>query len=66
MSASDTFTAKIEAYLAATGMAPATFGLEALNDRGFVLRLRAGRSPTLETVDKVLAWMAANPARETA
>jgi hypothetical protein len=36
-------------------------GRFAIGDTGFVLELRRGRSPRLRTVDKVLAWMEANP-----
>jgi hypothetical protein len=39
-------------------------GRSAIGDTGFVLELRRGRSPRLQTVDKVLAWMEANPAVE--
>ena len=64
MITSDSFRRRIEEYLEATGMTASDFGRFAVGDTGFVLELRRGRSPRLSTVDKVLAWMDANPASE--
>lgn len=49
---------EIDAYLARTGMLPTQFGLAAMNDGNFIPRLRGGRTPTLETIDKVRRYMA--------
>ena len=61
MTAREKFLAEIEAYLAATGMTPTDFGLAALNDGSFVGRVRDGRAPNLNTVERVRSWMAAHP-----
>ena len=54
------FLREIEAFLKVTGIKPHCLGEMALGDPSFVLRLGQGRSPTLGTVDRVSAWMAAN------
>ena len=54
---SEHFLERVEAFLASTGTKPSEFGLSAIGDRSFVLNLRRGRSPTLVTVDKVLAYI---------
>lgn len=61
MTAREKFLAEIEAYLAATGMTPTDFGLAALNDGSFVGRVRDGRAPNLNTVERVRSWMASHP-----
>ena len=52
------FRARVEAFLAATGFKPTEFGRQSVGDPSFVLGLRRGRSPTLATADKVLAFIA--------
>ncbi len=54
---SEEFRAQIEAFLATSGFKPSEFGRQAVGDRSFVLNLRRGRSPTLATVDRVLAFI---------
>ena len=44
---------KIETFLAERQMSPTRFGVEALNDREFVRRLRRGSDVRLLTVQKV-------------
>jgi hypothetical protein len=61
MRADDSFRRHVEDYLRRTGMNASDLGRFAIGDTGFVLELRRGRSPRLRTVDKVLAWMEANP-----
>lgn len=51
------FLARVERFLAETGMAPARLGKEVLGDFGFVRQLRKGRSPRLNTVEKVDFFM---------
>lgn len=60
----DEFLQSIEQFLAATGMSATRLGTEALGDPNFVFDLRSGRSPGLNTADKVTAWMREN--RDTA
>ena len=54
---SEHFLARVEAFLAATGTKPSVFGQYAVGDSAFLLNLRRGRSPTLATADKVLAYI---------
>lgn len=54
---------EIDAYLARTGMLPTQFGLAAMNDGNFIPRLMNGRTPTLETIDKVRRYMAESNGR---
>ncbi|MFM9860638.1 hypothetical protein RUR49_19440 [Pseudoxanthobacter sp. M-2] len=63
---SSQFRERVEAFLAASEFKPTEFGRQATGDPTFVLNLRRGRSPTLATVDKVLAFIAemeADPSR---
>ena len=57
----DVFVAEVEAFLECTGMDPGAFGREAVGDPGFVRRLRAGRTTTLEAVDRVTAFIESRP-----
>lgn len=50
----------IEAFLAVSGMAPATFGHETVNDGKFVSRLRNGGSCTLQTADRIRKYISEN------
>lgn len=61
MSIHASFLASIEAYLSASGMSAFAFGSAAVKDPNFVRELRAGRSPSLRIVEKVEAYMQANP-----
>ena len=51
------FMARVDAFLERTGVAPATLGRQAVGDPNLVRELRHGRSPTLATVDQLLAFM---------
>ena len=44
---------EIEAFLERTGMTQTSFGLMAMNDGNYISRLRGGRTPTLQTLDRV-------------
>lgn len=52
------FLAEVEAFIAATGMSLAEFGLKAANDRNLVTQLRAGREPRSALREKVRAFIA--------
>jgi hypothetical protein len=54
---SEHFAARVEAFLKASGFKPSEFGRQAIGDAAFILNLRRGRSPTLATADKVLAFI---------
>ena len=58
------FRREVEAFLKVTGAKASVLGEEAAGDRSFVVRLRRGASPSLGTVDRVRAWMAANSSAE--
>lgn len=51
------FREQVEAFLTESGFKPTEFGRQAVGDPSFVLNLRRGRSPTLATADKVLAFI---------
>jgi hypothetical protein len=52
------FVARVEEFLKRTGIKPSEFGRQAIGDRAFVTNLRRGRSPTLATADRVMAFIA--------
>lgn len=51
------FNNRVETFLAKTGMAPATFGREALNDPNFVARMRNGARSWPETQKRCLNFI---------
>ena len=53
----DKLLADIEQFIADHAMSPTAFGAASLNDRHLVRRLRAGASVTLDTADKIRAFM---------
>ncbi len=57
---------EIEDFLAATGMAPTTFGKDAVNDGHFVARLRGGSNITIGTIDRARSFMEGRRAAESA
>ena len=60
------FRSEVEAFLRVTGTKLSVLGEEAAGNPSFVGRLRKGASPSLRTVDRVRAWMAANASAEEA
>jgi hypothetical protein len=52
------FLSDIERFLARYDMKSTVFGQRALGDSGFVFDLRRGRSPRLNTAERVVQWMA--------
>lgn len=51
------FRRDVETFLSTRRMNATEFGVKAMNDKGFVHRLRRGTSPTLATVAKVEQFM---------
>lgn len=51
------FVGRVEAYLERTGSKHFEFGREVLGDPSFVRDLRNGRTPRLDTILKVLAFL---------
>ena len=58
------FRAEVEAFLEATGAKRSLLGRAATGNPSFVAQLRRGASPTLKTVGRVRAWMAAHASEE--
>ena len=52
------FRSRISAFLEDTGLGPTTIGLKAVGDRSLIGQMDRGRSPTLRTADRVLAFVA--------
>ena len=53
------FSSRVSAFLGRTGLSPTAFGMKALGDPNLVRQIGRGRSPSLRTADRVLAFMAA-------
>ena len=53
------FRARIEEFLRRTGFKETEFGRQAIGDPTLLLDLRRGRSPKLETADRILAFIEA-------
>ena len=53
------FNTRVNAFLASTGMSPTTLGMRAVGDPNLLRQIERGRSPSLRTADRVLAFMAA-------
>jgi hypothetical protein len=60
MNITDQFRTQVEDYLKATQMTPTKLGQEALRDPKFVFDLRAGRSCSAKTMDRVLGYISQN------
>ena len=56
----DHFHNTVEAFLDRSGFKPTEFGRQAIGDPSLVLNLRRGRSPTLATADRILAFIHEN------
>lgn len=50
--------ARVDEFLARTGMAPTRFGREVMGDGALVQHLRAGRSLSLSNANKLVSFMA--------
>ena len=53
------FQARVEEFLRRTGFKETEFGRQAVRDPTLLLDLRRGRSPKLETADRILAFIEA-------
>ena len=54
------FHRTLEEFLERSGFKPTEFGRQAVGDPSLVLNLRRGRSPTLATADRILAFIRKN------
>ena len=63
MNVESEFVQAVEAFLETTGMHATTFGVQAVKDPSFVVRLRGGMSPRAKTIDRVYAWMSNTEAK---
>ena len=53
------FNSRVDAFLSQSGLSPTALGLRAVGDPNLIHQIRAGRSPSLRTADRVLAYIAA-------
>ena len=53
------FNTRLNAFLGSTGLRPTTLGMQALGDPSLLRQIERGRSPSLRTADRILAFMAA-------
>ena len=53
------FNTRVSAFLGRTGLKPTTLGMLALGDPNLMGQIARGRSPSLRTADRLLAFMAA-------
>ena len=51
------FNSRVSSFLRRTGMKPTTLGMRAVGDPGLMRRIALGRSPSLRTADRVLAFI---------
>ena len=58
MTLEEQFRSQVSAFLERTGLGPTTFGLKAVGDRNLICQMDRGRSPSLRTADRVLAFIA--------
>ena len=52
------FNTRVSAFLGSTGVRPTTLGMKALGDPNLMRQIERGRSPSLRTADRVLAFIA--------
>ena len=52
------FNSRVRVFLGRTGLSPTTFGMKALGDPNLMRQIDGGRSLSLRTADRVLAFMA--------
>ena len=53
------FNTRVNAFLGRTGLRPTTLGRQAVGDPNLLRQIERGRSPSLRTADRILAFMAA-------
>jgi|688.fasta_scaffold2084048_2 hypothetical protein len=54
---SEQFISRVEGFLRASQLKTSEFGRQSVGDPNFIVHLRRGRSPTLGTADRVLAYI---------
>ncbi len=59
MSDTQAFIAEVEEFISVSGLSKTAFGIAAVGDPSFVRQLHEGRSPSLRTVERVRAFIAA-------
>ena len=52
------FSSRVSAFLGRTGLSPTAFGMKAVGDPNLIRQIDRGRSLSLRTADRVLAFMA--------
>ena len=53
----DQFRSRVSAFLGRSGLSPTAFGMRAVGDPNLVRQIERGRSPSLRTADRVLAFI---------
>ena len=51
------FDSRVRVFLGRTGLSPTTFGMKALGDPNLMRQIDGGRSMSLRTADRVLAFI---------
>ena len=51
------FNTRVSAFLGRTGLSPTAFAMRALGDPNLMCQIGRGRSPSLRTADRVLAFI---------
>ena len=51
------FISCVRAFLGRSGLSPTTFGMKALGDPNLMREMDRGRSPSLRTADRVMAFI---------
>ena len=52
------FRSRVSAFLGRSGLSPTAFGRKALGDPNLIRQIDRGRSPSLRTADRILAFIA--------
>lgn len=52
------FISRVSAFLRRSGLSPTAFGKKALGDPNLMRQIGRGRSPSLRTADRILAFIA--------
>jgi len=52
------FISRVSAFLGRSGLSPTAFGKTALGDPNLMRQIGGGRSPSLRTADRILAFIA--------
>ena len=52
------FVSRVSAFLGRSGLSPTAFGKKAVGDPNLMRQIDRGRSPSLRTADRILAFIA--------